>query len=173
MGAVHRFKRPPRKWRQFKSRKPKLSWTSKRRRRWGYSQIMLATLGVSIGALGGMTYLRSGTPNADDTVFSCPSPQVIDGDTIRCGDRRVRLYGIDSPELPGHCRPGRNCAPGDPYASTANLEALISGATLECRQKDIDVYGRTVARCSAGETDLSCAQIKDGQAIRRYGMIFC
>ncbi|MGE4307373.1 MAG: thermonuclease family protein [Novosphingobium sp.] len=135
--------------------------------------MMLAILGVSIGALGGMSYFRAGRPDMGGTAFTCPSPKVIDGDTIRCGDRRIRLYGIDAPELPGHCRPGRNCAPGDPYASTEHLQSLIGVATLECSQKDIDVYGRIVARCSAGETDLSCAQIKDGQAIRRYGVIFC
>ena len=34
---------------------------------------------------------------------------VIDGDTIHCGYTRVRLAGIDAPEMPGHCQPGRAC----------------------------------------------------------------
>ena len=29
---------------------------------------------------------------------------VVDGDPLRCGSERVRLLGIDAPELPGHCR---------------------------------------------------------------------
>jgi len=37
--------------------------------------------------------------------------------------------------------------------------------------KSIDVYGRTVARHSAGERDLSCEQIEGGFAVRRYGEI--
>jgi endonuclease YncB( thermonuclease family) len=63
--------------------------------------------------------------DADAETFQCPAPAVVDGDTLRCGDRRVRLYGIDAPELPGHCRPGRACTPGNPYASTDNLRRLI------------------------------------------------
>ncbi|MDD3798293.1 MAG: thermonuclease family protein [Novosphingobium sp.] len=85
----------------------------------------------------------------------------------------MRLQGIDAPELPGHCRPGRNCTPGDPYASTANLSRLVNGKTLECRKTDVDHYGRTVARCKAGDVDVSCAQIAGGYAVRRYAMILC
>jgi endonuclease YncB( thermonuclease family) len=98
---------------------------------------------------------------------------VTDGDTFRCGGRRVRLQGIDAPEMPGHCRPGRDCTPGDPDASATNLRRMLRWHSVTCRQTDIDGYGRTVARCSAGEQDLSCAQIDGGFAVRRYGAISC
>lgn len=45
----------------------------------------------------------------------------IDGETLRCGKERIRLLGIDAPETPGHCRRGRKCVEGDPYASKAAL----------------------------------------------------
>lgn len=57
---------------------------------------------------------RPGAPT--ELVAGCT---VTDGDTIRCGAERIRLLGIDAPELPGHCRSGRACAPGDPYGSIA------------------------------------------------------
>jgi endonuclease YncB( thermonuclease family) len=85
----------------------------------------------------------------------------------------VRLFGIDAPELPGHCRPGRACTPGDPYASTENLRRLIGWSSLQCRSLDTDVYGRTVALCSAGQQDLSCGQLAGGYAVRRYGDVSC
>jgi len=105
--------------------------------------------------------------------FACPAPHVVDGDTFHCGDRIVRLEGIDAPEREGQCQPGRNCAPGDPNASTAHLRRLIGGRTLQCVKSDTDQHGRTVARCSAGDIDLSCAQLKAGQAVARYATILC
>ena len=100
-------------------------------------------------------------------------PRVIDGDTFACGGKRVRLQGIDAPETEGHCRPGRDCAPGDPTASTNNLRGLVRWSKVVCRQTDTDVYGRAVAICSAGKTDLSCAQVNGGYAIYRYAAITC
>lgn len=177
MGSVHPFKRPPKNRGQFRGQKPRpealAQRRSKRRWSWGYKQAMLATLGVSVGALIGLSAFRLVSGEADAATFACSAPEVLDGDTLDCGQQRVRLQGIDAPELAGHCRPGRKCAPGDPYASTENLRQLVAGSTLQCRQTDTDVYGRTVARCSVGETDLSCAQIDGGYAIKRYALIIC
>lgn len=103
----------------------------------------------------------------------CVSPTVVDGDTLRCGSTRIRLSSIDAPEMPGHCRPGRECTPGDPYASTGNLRSLVSGQAVECRQVDTDHYGRAVARCSVEGRDLSCAQVDGGFAVKRYGFLVC
>lgn len=128
---------------------------------------MLVTLGVSVGVLIGLSGFRWVSGDGDAATFECSSPAVLDGDTLNCGQQRVRLQGIDAPELEGHCRPGRECAPGDPQSSTENLRQLVAGGTLQCRHTDTDAYGRTVARCSVGETDLSCAQIEGGYAIRR------
>lgn len=69
---------------------------------------------------------------------------VTDGDTIRCGDERIRLLGIDAPEMPEHCRPGRDCVEGDPYASTSNLAAAMTGK-LTINRIGEDHYGRTLA----------------------------
>ncbi|MCG7349276.1 thermonuclease family protein [Sphingomonas sp. ACRSK] len=83
----------------------------------------------------------------------------IDGDTLRCGRERIRLLGIDAPELPGHCRSGRRCAKGDPQASKESLAAAIEGkATIERRGRDR--YGRTLARVRVNGVDLSCYQLR-------------
>ena len=90
---------------------------------------------------------------------------VVDGDTLRCGGERVRLLGIDAPELPGHCQQGRRCAPGDPYASTRSLRAALRLGPVVIRRVGTDRYGRTLALVRAGRTDLSCWQLSHGQAI--------
>ncbi|KTR82509.1 hypothetical protein NS277_13445 [Novosphingobium barchaimii] len=87
-----------------------------------------------------------------------------DGDTIRCGNERIRLLGIDAPELPGHCRPGRGCAPGDPHASTSNLVAAMSGQ-LTIKRIGEDHYGRTLAMVAGSQGDLSCWQLRHDQVI--------
>lgn len=99
--------------------------------------------------------------NYEGVVTGC---HAIDGDTLRCGEERVRLVGIDAPELPGHCRPGRNCAPGDPYASTSRLSQMVR-SSMSIRRYGEDHYGRTIAALEGAEGDMSCAQIRSGQAI--------
>ncbi|MDE0878543.1 MAG: thermonuclease family protein [Sphingomonas bacterium] len=102
-----------------------------------------------------------------------PGPcTVTDGDTIRCAParagqkaERIRLLGIDAPELRGHCRRGRICAPGDPISSKASLVTAMRRGSLSIQRVGTDRYGRTLAMVSAGGTDLSCWQLARRQAI--------
>lgn len=123
-------------------------------------------IAVLVGAavVGGAIGIGS-TLNNDkgETVAGC---RVTDGDTIRCGDERIRLLAIDAPELPGHCRPGRKCAPGDPVASTESLRAAMVG-TLRIDRVGTDHYGRTLATVVSDRGDLSCWQLSRGQVIYR------
>jgi micrococcal nuclease len=93
----------------------------------------------------------------------------IDGDTLVCrvGLERVhlRLNGIDAPELPGHCHGNRHCAPGDPFASKANLSRLVTGRRVTWQDLGRDRYGRTIAEATAGGVDLQCDQLRGGYAI--------
>jgi micrococcal nuclease len=92
---------------------------------------------------------------------------VIDGDTIACDGEHIRLNGIDAPEMPGHCRQGRACAPGDPYESRFNLASTIFNQALVIQPLKRDRYGRTVAAVylkSTGE-DVACLQLRAGAAI--------
>ncbi|MFN6935823.1 MAG: thermonuclease family protein [Tsuneonella sp.] len=101
-------------------------------------------------------------PPAEPLNASCT---VTDGDTLRCGAERIRLLAIDAPEKPGSCRPGRECAPGDPFASKAALEAAIAGRSLTIARAGKDQYGRTLAVVYADRVSTSCTQLHGGHAI--------
>ncbi len=127
--------------------------------------IVLATASA-IGAAVGVAPSLLGKTDAQAASYSEPlfTCTVTDGDTIRCGDERIRLLGIDAPELPGHCRHGRKCADGDGHASTESLRTAITGS-LTIERVGQDRYGRTLALVAGGKGDLSCWQLAQRQAI--------
>ena len=91
--------------------------------------------------------------------------KVTDGDTIRIGDTRIRLWGIDAPERRQTCQ-GRN---GDMYEcgrdSAAVLTELTRGRQVECMEKDRDRYGRVVAVCRTEAGELNAAMVRRGWAV--------
>lgn len=124
---------------------------------------LVLTAAAIVGGLVGVlpsSILSSLQPGYNQTVSGCT---VTDGDTIRCNGERIRLLGVDTPELPGHCRQGRDCVPGDPYASTLSLESALVG-TIRIKRVGEDRYGRTLATLSSDKGDLSCWQLENGQA---------
>ena len=46
----------------------------------------------------------------------------VDGDTFRLGNRRIRIVGIDAPEVEGQCSAERDLA----AAATVKLRALLN-----------------------------------------------
>ncbi len=99
-------------------------------------------------------------------VASCT---VTDGDTIRCGDERIRITGIDAPET-RKCRKGRRCVPGDGGASTRAMEEAVEGKALRIVRLGTDRYGRTLGVVYADGANIACSQLAAEQAfyIRRW-----
>ena len=80
---------------------------------------------------------------------------VIDGDTApRPQDARVRLLGIDAPELTQ--RGG--------WKARSHMIGLAGGREVAVEPVDVDCYGRIVARVWLGPTDLSERMVRDGFA---------
>jgi endonuclease YncB( thermonuclease family) len=82
---------------------------------------------------------------------------VIDGDTIAFdrGRTRVRLFGIDAPEMSQF---GGKAARG-------HLIRMIGGRRVLVRPVDIDRYGRVVARVRCEDDDVCEAMVRDGYAV--------
>ena len=95
--------------------------------------------------------------------------RVIDGDSLKIGGTRVRLFGIDAPERGQSCQTG-----GELWIcgglARVRLEERISGRKVVCEEKDRDRYGRIVAVCRAGGEDLNAWMVSEGWALayRRY-----
>ena len=100
--------------------------------------------------------------------------RVIDGDTLDVGATRVRLHGIDAPEL------GQTCTNPDGVAwecgtwVAEELRARIGGRAARCETVDTDRYGRTVATCAVARQDVGRMLVSEGLAFayRKYSMVY-
>lgn len=92
------------------------------------------------------------------------SARVIDGDTLQVGSERIRIEGIDAPELAQVCQDDarRTWACGE--AAFRRLRNLVQGATVICEATQRDDYGRLVATCQARGRDLGAALVSEGLA---------
>lgn len=90
---------------------------------------------------------------------------VHDGDTLTLNGSRVRIWGIDAPELKQKCG-GSACG----VVARDALRALVRGRVVTCVQKDRDRYQRVVAACAVGGRDLGEQMVRSGNALdyRRY-----
>lgn len=96
---------------------------------------------------------------------------VIDGDTIDVGAVRVRLYGIDAPEIGQPCnRPGQAIDCGRWVKQRTS--AMYMGRWANCERLTTDSYGRAVARCKVAGQDIAARLVAQGmaRAYRRYSM---
>lgn len=95
------------------------------------------------------------------------SARAGDGDSLTLGSERIRLKGIDAPELAQTCSiEGRDYLCG--RLSRDALAATVGGGTVSCEGWERDRYGRLLAVCSAGGVDLNRAQVEAGWAVA-YG----
>jgi endonuclease YncB( thermonuclease family) len=94
---------------------------------------------------------------------------VTDGDSLKMGRRKIRLFGIDAVELEQPCtRDGKRWACGVDAARA--LRALLKGQTVECADYGRDDFKRTLAVCTAGGVDVNEWLVREGWAVayRRY-----
>lgn len=125
------------------------------------SSVAFALAGTLVLTLAGSWSAEAARPTEEPVSGVA---RVLDGDTLDIGGTRVRLEGIDAPELGQSCSaPGGGTWPCGVTAASA-LEKLIGNNTIECVREGIDKYGRTLAVCRAGGRDLNAEMVRAGLA---------
>ena len=99
--------------------------------------------------------------------------KIVDGDTIRIGNEKIRFSGIDAPEL------NQNCIKNEEKISCGILakEALIKkigNKIPKCINEGKDIYKRILAECFVNGESLSKFLVRNGYAFayRKYSKKF-
>lgn len=92
---------------------------------------------------------------AKGNAFVIRKPLVIDGDTLFHDGKRIRILGIDAPELDQK---------GGADAKN-HLIRLVGSGMLQVEPQGTDKYGRIIARIMAGQIDLGQAMVAAGYAL--------
>ncbi len=108
-------------------------------------------------------------------------PKIIDGDTVQIDNYKVRLEGIDAPEIKQQCKKEKLKISSiigltfykDYYCGEASKEKLsvkVKGSKIKCISSSKDRYKRYLATCFKGEINLNRWMVKNGHAVayRRY-----
>src|SRR6056297_357758 len=100
--------------------------------------------------------------------------RVVDGDTLDVGGLRVRLHGVDAPELGQRCTNADGARWDCGTWAADELRRRIGGRSARCEAVDTDRYGRTVATCSVAGQDVGRMLVSDGLALayRKYSMAY-
>ena len=100
--------------------------------------------------------------------------RVLDGDTIVLRGKRIRLEGIDAAECRQQCERSWGTKYRCGYDATTALRKKIAGRRISCSSSGRDRYGRTIATCSLGKSDLNRWMVRRGHAVayRRYSKAY-
>lgn len=99
-------------------------------------------------------------------------PAVIDGDTLAAGTDRLRIHGIDAPEMDQTCQRRGGTYPCGSMARDA-MVAILGRGGLTCEALDTDRYGRSVVRCVTDRgADIGAELVRQGWAVayRRFSL---
>ena len=104
--------------------------------------------------------------------FSWPVESVYDGDTLRATvggqSARIRIMGLDTPELPPHNKCASEKELG--YAARDRLREIVTGAGAVTFCPDgVDRFGRTLAVVLADGRDVADLLISEGLAREYHG----
>ena len=109
---------------------------------------------------------------AKDTpeILSTTKVIITDGDTIKFNNKKIRLHGIDTPEIKQLCK-SKN---GEDYKCGVKAKLalinLISSHQVKCSVHGKDRYKRLIATCFVKNININEWLVKEGWALayRRY-----
>lgn len=80
---------------------------------------------------------------------------VVDGDTFHANSHKIRLWGIDAPEISTY----------EGVEAKEFLTLLVKDKPITCQQVDTDGYSREVSRCYVEGQDIACLLVGSGHAV--------
>ena len=107
---------------------------------------------------------------------------VVDGDTIKIGNNKIRLFGIDAPEKKQQCQKpwlsifflsfNKNYKCGE--ISTNKLKIKINNKLVICKSNNMDRYNRFIAECYKEKININKWMVSNGYAVayRKYSKKF-
>ena len=97
-------------------------------------------------------------------------PRVIDGDTIEIAGERIRLHGIDAPEIKQTCWTSKGKEQKCGELAKQVLERFIGGQDVTCKGNTRDRYKRLIAICYVGSFNINEQMVAAGWAMayRKY-----
>ena len=108
-------------------------------------------------------------------------PKIIDGDTVHIGNKKIRLEGIDAPEIKQQCKKpfltislrigfqfNKNYSCGT--ISKRKLIEKIENSKIKCISSTKDRYKRYLATCYKNKINLNKWMVRNGYAVayKRY-----
>ena len=108
-------------------------------------------------------------------------PRIVDGDTIHIKEYKIRLEGIDAPEIRQKCKKEKlkissiigftfykdyNCG----EVSREKLKEKVDSSKIKCISSSKDRYERYLAKCFKEKLNLNRWMVRNGYAVayRRY-----
>lgn len=85
---------------------------------------------------------------------------VVDGDTLWLFSEKIRIAGIDAPEVKGACGSERERA----RLATLRLAELLAAGPMRVERQGLDRYGRTLAEIAVDGADVGRALVSEGLA---------
>ena len=146
--------------------------------RWEFSLLTAVSTMLLIG-LSTIFHSPISSANDSNAPFSISGnlkiTHITDGDSLRSGKLRIRLFGVDAPEKMQKCTnvDGQQWDCG--IAAQKALKQLVESVPqISCDLMNVDRYSRLVMRCYAGKTDIAAALVKEGLALayRQYSPFY-
>ena len=108
-------------------------------------------------------------------------PKIVDGDTVHINEYKIRLEGIDAPEIRQKCKKEKlkissiigftfykdyNCG----EVSREKLKKKVDRSKIKCISSSKDRYERYLAKCFKEKLNLNRWMVRNGYAVayRRY-----
>lgn len=136
-------------------------------RRWRGPVVALAGA-LMVAALSGLGLppdLMGSAPREQDWSALAAEVRVVDGDTLRLGDRTLRLAAVDAPERGQSCTDSAGRWFDCGAAAAEALSRLVNGRSVVCRVQGRDRFGRGLGYCHAGGAELNSGLVSAGWAL--------